>query len=596
MNSTLKQDTRIAQLTTPLGKDVLVLVRFDATEALSELFEYRIEALSERELELEPCLGRACSVTIKSYGQERHFSGLLAEAQWTGIKYEHHLYRLVLRPWFWILTRTTNCRFFQDKTAPDILKEVLKGGDVRFVLNDGPYPKLEYCVQYRETDFAFASRLMEHHGIYYFFKHTSDNHTLVVVDSMSSHEPIPGLASIPFIPLGNPERRDRQHIYHWISEHKFRTGKVELNDYYELNPTADLKAKKDASAKYDKKNTEFYDYPGKYRVKSDGEKYAKVALEADQALDGRRHTAGNAVSLFPGGLIKIQGHPHPKQSENDKDYLVVRSSHAFVVERYRSDPGLGDEGYSGNFELLPKEGKVFRAQITTPKPLIHGLQTAKVVGPQGEEIHVDEHGRIKVEFFWDRDKKQSCWIRVAEVWAGKKWGGQFIPRIGMEAVVEFLEGDPDRPLVTGAVYNRDYQHPYDLPSNKTQSGIKSDSSRGSGGYNQFRFEDNKRFEEIHMQAEKDHNVKVKHAETWEIGEKFEAPTGLASRQVSIKMGDDKLKLDPGSRDVDIALMDQLKAGLLIQMQCGGSKITMTPVSISIEAPIIMLSGALIKIN
>jgi type VI secretion system secreted protein VgrG len=415
----------------------------------------------------------------------------------------------------------------------------------------------------------------------------------VLADSKSSHQPVPGLSSIDFVPLGTSERRDRQHIYHLVSERRFRTGKIELNDYYELTPNADLKADKKGTARYNKSDMEFYDYPGKYKEKGDGERYAKVALEAEQALDERRHTAGNAASLFPGGTTKLQ--QHLKSSEN-KEYLVVRASHLYVAEQYRSAGRGADDEYSGHYEFLPKD-KAFRAPIVTPKPRIYGIQTAKVVGKKGEEIDVDEHGRILVQFFWDRKKKQSCRIRVAEVWAGKKWGGQFIPRIGMEVVVEFLEGDPDRPLVVGSVYNGEYKHPYELPAKKTQSGLKSDSTtNGGGGFNQFMFEDQKGSEEINMQAEKDHKVKVKNSETWEIGEKFLAPTGQESRKVTLKKGDDKLKLDTGSRDTDIALMDKLKAGVMIKLECGASKITMTPVSIQIEAPLISLSGALIKIN
>jgi len=604
MDAIFKQDARQAQLNTPLGKDVLVITRFDGSEGLSELFEYRIEALSDKEVNYDDILGRSCSVTIESFeDKKRYFSGILTEAQWAGIAYEDkHVSRLILRPTLWLHTRTTNCRFFQDKTAPDIIKEVLKGLDIRWTLQES-YPKLEYCVQYRETDFAFVARLMEHHGIYFFFEHKPDSHTLVMADSMSSHQPVKELGGkIKFFPPGTDQRRDCQHLDHWIAQRRFRTGKVELNDYYELDSTANLRAKKEGTARYDKaKQTEIYDYPGKYRTQGDGEKYAKVVLEAEQASDERRQVAGNAVTLFPGGLVTVEGvdvdgKPHPKKSDDNKEFLVVRSSHLCTQEYYRSGGGEGHE-YTGHFELLLKEGKVYRAPIVTPKPLIHGIQTAKVVGPQGEEIYVDEHGRIKVEFFWDRDKKQSCWIRVAEVWAGKKWGGQFIPRIGMEAVVEFIEGDPDRPLVTGTVYNDKYKHPFDLPANKTQSGLKSDSTtNGGGGYNQLRLEDKKGSEEINMQAEKDHNVKVKHAETWEIGEKFETPTGMPSRQVSIKMGDDKLKVDSGSRNVDIAMMDELKAGVLIKLECGASKITMTPASIQIESPLISLSGALIKIN
>jgi len=597
MDSSLKQDTRLAQLTTPAGKDELVLQRFDGVEGLSELFEYRIEAIAKKEVDFDSLLGRPCSVLIKAYEKERNFNGILVEAQWVGIKQEHHVYRLVLRPWLWLCSRTSDCRFFQDKTAPDIIQQVFKDrgfNDVRTSLSES-YPELEYCVQYRESDLAFVSRLMEQHGIYYFFEHTSDKHTLVLADSKSAHKPVPGLASIDFVPLGNAERRDRQHIYHLVSERRFRTGKVELNDYYELEPNADLKADKKGTAKYNKSDMEFYDYPGKYKKKSDGEKYAKVVLEAEQALDERRHTDGNAPSLFPGGTTKLQ--QHMRSSEN-KDYLVVRASHLYVAEHYRSGTGAAHHEYSGHYEFLPKD-KQFRAPIVTPKPLIHGIQTAKVIGKnKSDEIDVDEHGRILVQFFWDRKKdKQSCRIRVAEVWAGKKWGGQFIPRIGMEAVVEFLEGDPDRPIVTGSVYNGEYKHPYELQAHKTQSGLKSNSTtNGGGGFNQIMFEDQKGSEEINMQAEKDHKVKVKHAESWEIGEKFEAPTGMPSREVKIKMGDDKLKIDSGSRNTDIALMDQLKAGLMIKMECGASKITMTPVSIQIEAPLISLSGALIKIN
>jgi type VI secretion system secreted protein VgrG len=597
MDSPLKQDTRSGRLTTPLGKDKLVLIRFDGNEALSQLFEYRIEAHSADEVDYDCLLGKPCTVSIERYGHERHFNGVVVEAQWLGKQYEElHVHRLVLRPWLWLCSRTSDCRFFQDKAAPDVIQEVFRDrgfNDFALRLSE-QHPKLEYCVQYRETDFAFVSRLMEHEGIYYFFEHTSDKHTLVLADSMSAHQSVPGLAMIPFIPEGNPEARGRQHIYQLVSERRFRTGKVELNDYNELQSNADQKAKKKGNASYNRSDMEFYDYPGKYKNRNDGEKYAKFVLEAEQALDERRHTGGNAVSLFPGGTTKLQ--EHPKASEN-AEYLIVRSSHLYVAEHYRSGTGLEEEEYSGQFEFLPKKAdKVFRAPIVTPKPLIHGIQTAKVVGEKGEEIDVDEYGRIKVEFFWDRKKKQSCRIRVAQAWSGKKWGGQFIPRIGQEVVVEFLEGDPDRPLVVGTVYNDKYKHPYELPAKKTTSGIKSNSTKGGGGYNEWSFDDNKGFEKITVHAEKDHDVTVQHAETWVIGEKFEAPTGMPSRKVTIKKGDDELKLDTGSRDVDVAMMDHLKAGVMITLECGSSKITMTPVSISIESTLISLSGALVKIN
>jgi type VI secretion system secreted protein VgrG len=591
MDSPLKQDTRSGRLTTPLGQDVLVLARFEGNEGLSELFEYRVEAHSKDEVNYDSLLGKACTVTMESYGHQRQFNGILVEAQWIGKRYDLHVHRLVLRPWLWLCSRTSDCRFFQEKTAPEIIQEVFQDRgftDFRLSLSE-THPKREYCVQYRETDFAFVSRLMEHEGMYYFFEHTSDKHTLVLADSMSAHSPVPGHATMPYIDLGNAEAREKQHIYQLISERRFRTGKVELNEYNELQSKADQKASKKGDAKYTRSDMEFYDYPGKYKNRGDGERYAKFVLEAEQALDERRHTSGNAVSLFPGGLTKLKD--HPKESENT-DYLIVRSSHLYVAEYYRSTMDLGVEEYSGQFELLPKKGsKVFRAPIVTPKPLIHGIQTAKVVGEEGEEIDVDKHGRIKVEFFWDRKKKQSCRIRVAQVWSGKTWGGQIIPRIGQEAVVEFLEGDPDRPLVIGTVYNDEYMHPYELPSKKTQSGLKSDSTKGGGGYNEWKFEDKKGSEEITIHAQKDLDITVLNKETRTIGQNFLPPKGSPSRETAIKFGDDSLKIELGDQTVSIPLGKQSTSALMsISFTTIPSSVTITPASISMTAPTINITG------
>jgi type VI secretion system secreted protein VgrG len=606
MAQTLTQDTRLGQLFTPLGKDVLVLVRFDGTEGLSELFEYRIEALSEEaDINFDKAIGQQCTLKFKGYGAVREFSGIMVEAQWLGVKNDYYSYRIVLRPWLWLLCHTTDCRIFQDKKAPEIIKEVFHDrGFTDFeskLTDEGSYPKLEYCVQYRETDLNFVTRLMEKEGIYFFFKHSGDKHTLVLADSKSSHEMVPGFAKIPYIATMGEYVRKEQRIYEWISERRFRTGKVELNDYNYEKPNTQLLSDAKASESYQHSDMEVYDYPGKYSEKSIGERYAKIQLESEQAMDHRRHGNGDAISLFPGGKTQLER--HAKDSQN-VEYLIVRATHSFVSEYYRSGgggQGPSDEVYFGNYEFLPSD-RQFRAPIVTPKPLIHGIQTAKVVTKDeggSEEIDVEKLTEIYVWFYWDRKKhkeKRSCKIRVAQCWSGKKWGGQFIPRVGQEAVIEFLDGDPDRPLVVGTVYNDDNKPPYDLPDKKTIAGIKSDSSKGGNGYNEWSFEDKKGYEKITVHAEKDHDVTVKHAETWTIGETFEAPTGMPSRQVDIKKGDDKLKLDTGSRNVDVALMDQLKAGVLIKLECGSSKITMTPFSISIEAPMIIINGTLVMIN
>jgi type VI secretion system secreted protein VgrG len=600
MGQALTQDTRICELKTPLGKDVLVFVRLDASEGLSELFEFRIDCLGEdADINFDAAIGQQCTLKIKSHDKEREFSGILVEAQWLGAKDEYFSYRIVLRPWLWLLSRTTDCRIFQDKKAPDIIKEVFQERgftDYEFKLTEeSSCPKLEYCVQYRETDFNFVCRLMEQHGIYYFFKHEGGKHTLVLADSKSSHSPISGLATIPFILLAGTDRRKEQHIYDWTSERRFRTGKIELNDYNYLKPNAQMLSDAKGSERYTRSEMEIYDYPGKYKEKSDGERYAKIQLESEQALDHRRHGNGDAINLFPGGLTKLER--HPKDSQNI-EYLVVRSVHSFAAEAYRSGSFGGNEMvYFGSYEFLPSD-RPFRALIVTPKPLISGIQTAKVVTKDdnsSEEIDVESLGEIYVRFFWDRKKKRSCRLRVAQVWSGKRWGGQIIPRVGQEVVVEFLEGDPDRPLVIGTVYNDEYKLPYELPAKKTIGGLKSDSTKGGGGYNEWNFEDKKGSEQIGIHAEKDLGVVVRDTETRTIGENA---SSMTTRQTTLKQGDDKLDIELGSQHVSIAMSQSVDAGLTItltanasiQMTVGASSITMTPASISINSPVISVTS------
>ena len=550
MSPQLTQDTRIGKFKTPLGEDKLVLTRFDGSEGLGELFEYRIEAISEDEdIDFDGAIGQNCSLTLKSYGSERIFNGVLIEAQWLGMKGVYYAYRLVLRPWLWMLSRRADCRIFSDKEAKDIIKEVFnKAGFNDFDLRlTESYPKLEYCVQYRETDLAFVSRLMEQHGIYYFFEHSSDKHQLILADSKSSHKPVPGHDTTRFIPLAGDDRRDREHIYHWSSERRFRTGKVELNDYDFKQPGKKLIADAKASERYQKSDLEYYDHPGKYTETKVGEKYAKVELEAEQSLDHRRHATGDAASLFPGGLTKLD--QHPRGSEN-AEYLIVRAMHSFRIgvlphrRRCRSGAGLLRQ------LRIPEERS--RVSLADRHPEARGAQHphAVVVGRRARKSIPTRYGRIRVAFFWDRDKSFSRWARVLQPWAYKQWGDQFIPRIGMEVIVIYEEGDPDRPLIIGVVYNGDNKHPYKLPDNKTQSGVKSNSSKGGNGYNEFMFEDKKGSELIRMHAQKDHDVTVHHVETRTIGE--DGVMG-PSRDTTLLTGDDSLKVLTGNQTVMVAM-------------------------------------------
>jgi type VI secretion system secreted protein VgrG len=404
---------------------------------------------------------------------------------------------------------------------------------------------------------------MEQHGLYYYFEHTGEKAMMVICDARSSHNSIPGLEKIEHIPQSR-QRREVQHVSTWTSERRFRSGKYELKDYNYLTPGADMKSPAQGSPGNSRPGMEIYDYPGKFKNKGEGQNYARILLQADIARDRRRYGDGDAIGLFPGGLTTLAR--HPAAGEN-KEYLVVRATHAFEAQLFRSGMNRGGQTYSGSYEFQDASVQ-FRAPVVTPKPLVHGPQTAIVVGQSGEEIDVDEHGRILVRFYWDRKNDQSCRVRVAQTWAANRWGAQVIPRIDQEVVVEFLEGDPDRPMVTGCVYNGDNRVPYPLPDNKTMTGMKSDSSKGHNGYNEFVFEDKKMSEKIRMHGEKDHEVKIRNSETWNIGEIFPTPKGQPSRETTLVKGDDKLTIQTGDQNITIAQDQNLTIGMNRTTQIG----------------------------
>jgi type VI secretion system secreted protein VgrG len=631
----LTQDGRVGELTTPLGKDVLVLTKFTETEGLSELFEIEVDALSEdKDVDFDKALGKSCTIKLKAYkGKIRFFDGVLTRGQWVEKIDDFFHYRLVLRPWFYLLNYKADCRIFLDKTVKEIIEEVFtKGGfpDFQFRLT-AEYDKIPYCVQYRETDLAFCSRLMEMYGIYYFFEHSDGKHTMVLADSRSSHRTNPDVPKLPYLPLVGTELHEDQLLGAWVSERRFRTGKIEFNDYDYLKPSKKLRAPNEGSEKYEHSKLEVYDFPGKYDEQSKGDKLSKFRLEAEQSYDHRRYVDGDAASLFPGTLFSAER--HPIDSEN-REYLVVRCLHRYGTQHYRTGTGAGgpeEQVYYGSYELQPSD-RPFRSLPVTPKPHICGIQTAKVVGKKGEEneeISTDENAHIWVQFYWDREPKKSCPVRVAHAWSGKKWGTQFIPRIGMEVVVEFLEGDPDRPLVTGCVYNGDNKVPYELPGKKTQSGTKSDSTKGHNGYNEFMFEDKKGSELIRMHAEKDHLVLINANQTgyvgaveldspyqggdqtWTVGHDRNWTIQKGDDNLEIQMGDQNIKIDMGGQNISIEMGNQnislgmgdqnillelgsqsvsTMQGINLSVCMGLSTIVITPASISLTSPMIDLTA------
>jgi type VI secretion system secreted protein VgrG len=511
MADALKQDQRIGKLTTPLGGDVLALAGVYANEALSELFEFHIEAVSiQGGLDFASALGAGSTIELKTQdGQKRYFHGVMTEARWAGTREDLYLYQLVLRPWLWFLTRTSDCRIFPQMTPIDIIKQVFSDrgfSDFRDATTGSP-PTLEYCVQYRETDFNFVCRLMEEYGVYYFFEHADGKHTLVLADGKSSHQPAPGLSSVAYNPVDDAGRREMQYIENWSLGRSAQSGVYVLEDYGYKKPSANLLAQAQDPGGHAHDSMEMFDYPYNYvdtegndLIDEDvGEKFAKYRIEAVQSLDKRRSGTGAAASLFPGALVTLQRHP---ESGENIEYLVTRTAHRFEGETYRSGRGGASEtsGIAGNYEFTPSD-RQFRAPLITRKPDIGGVQSALVIGDG--EIDVDKVGRILVQFYWDRKKKPSRRVRVAQFWAGSHRGALFIPRIGDEVLITYEEGDPDRPIVIGSVYNGTNTVPMTLPDKKTESGILTRSSTGGNGYHMFLFDDTAGSEKVKLRSQKD---------------------------------------------------------------------------------------------
>lgn len=553
---------RAATVSSPLGKDVFFLYRVTGTEELGRLFEFTLELCSnDWEIELDKVVGQNMTVTVDfPTGVRRRINGYVsrfsqldkAEGGWAW-------YSAVLRPWPWLLTRTANCRIHQEKTVPDILKAVFDERgftDLKKSLSS-TYRNWEYCVQYGETDFDFVSRLMEHEGIYYYFKHEDGRHHLVLADSISAHETIPG-DDVIFRPPSERDIPGEEVIWEWIVSRDVQPGTCVLDDFDFEKPSASLLAKSAVRRKHPHADYEIYDYPGRYVQAKEGESYARARIEAYQAQYEQVRGTGNAPGMAAGMLFRLVEHPRKDQNG---EYLIVSAIHELNT---RMDMATAeDEGvdYACRFVAIPSK-QPFRAAPITPKPRIQGPQTAIVVGKDGEEIWTDKYGRVKVQFHWDRDGKKdensSCWVRVAQIWAGKSWGGMHIPRIGQEVVVDFLDGDPDRPIITGRVYNAESMPPYKLPDNQTQSGMVSRSTKDGDAktFNELRFEDKKDAEEVYFHAEKDFNRVVENNDTLKVGLDKKDPGDQTieiqnDRTVSLEEGNDKLDVKKGNRDVTV---------------------------------------------
>jgi type VI secretion system secreted protein VgrG len=606
-----------------LGKDVLLLTSMSGSEEIGRLFDYRLELASmNHQIKAADIVGQNVSIRLDlPAGKKRYFNGFVSCFTQTPASGRLARYRATVVPWLWFLTRCADCRIFQEKTVPEIIKQVLKDRgytDLEDALNSS-YGTWDYCVQYRETDFNFISRLMEQEGIYYFFKHADGKHTMVLADSAGAHEAYPQFEEVKYRP---PDDRagDEEYITDWIVETRVQPGAYALNDFDFENTKKDLRSRAKVGREHEAADFEIYDYPGNYTETGDGDGYARRRIEELQAQYEVATGGSDARGICTGCTFSLC--EHPRQDQN-RTYLITSAKYRIDAgEPYSGGHGDGSCDYSCNFTAI-EANQPFRSPRITAKPSISGPQTAIVVGPSGEEIYTDKYGRVKVKFHWDRyskaDENSSCWIRVAQVWAGRNWGAVYTPRIGQEVIVEFLEGDPDRPIITGRVYNGQVMPPYDLPTNKTMSTLKSNSSKGGQGFNEIRFEDKKGDEQIFVHAEKDEDIRVKNdAKEW-IGQdrhlivksdQFEEVRGdkhltvkgdqneKVNGSVSLNAGMDlqqkvgmKHALEAGM-DVHIkgGMKVVIEAGMQLSLKAAGGFVDIGPAGVSISGPMVMINS------
>lgn len=545
---TYSQATQPVAIHTPLEADAALLARLHGTETISELFHFTLDLLAESPLDFARLLGQSATVRLTIPGcPPRYINGILRSLE------EGHTvqgpkgtvtflrYQAELVPSLWLLSQRKQSRVYQDMAAPDIVLQILRdewGLDVQPHLT-GTYPARDYCVQFRETDLAFVRRLLEEEGICFYFQHEQSKHTLVLADSADGHPDLPEQASLIFdAAVGG--RRPEGRITTWRKRQELRPAKYQLRDHCFQMPNSTL----DSSTRIlghvqvgqvqhtlsldPKQRSEIYEHPGGYGWRFDGvstaganqpayvqnlfqdnERLAHIRMQEQATPAVMIQGESRCGHLLPGYTFTLTKHRN-----GDGEYLLTRVEHRIDLEAaYLSEATSGQRLYDNRFEAIPV-AVPFRPPRNTPRPTIHGFQPALVVGPPGNDLFLDKYGRVKVKFFWDRNPKtgpqNSCWLRVAQVWAGNRWGAFFWPRVGHEVVVVFNEGNPDRPLVVGSVYNENNMPPFSLPDNRLLAGIKSFTSTGNvnapadplAHFNGIVFNDDRSKEQIELHGEK----------------------------------------------------------------------------------------------
>jgi type VI secretion system secreted protein VgrG len=541
----ITQDKRPLKVNTPLGKDAIFITSFSAREGISQLFQYYLELIAPNnsDVPFDRLLGQKVTVELATIqDKSRFFNGIVSRFSQGQRDTEFTTYRAEVVPQFWLLTRKWESRIFQHISVPDILKKVLDGIATAFEIV-GTFEKRDFCVQYRETDFNFASRLMEEEGIFYYFRHTSGEHKMVLTNNSAGLSDVPDQSTVVFDEIFGGRRPDLR-VFSWSKVQEMRAGKYTLFDHCFEQPQSHLEASKTIQDSVQvgtvthklkvggNDKLEIYDYPGEYAQRFDGidKSGGEQPAELQKIFQDNQRTVDIRMQQEAVPSIEITGSSNCSQfmsgftftldrhfNANGK-YVLTTVMHTARMSNFASG-GVGDFQYSNSFTCIPA-ALPYRPARGTFRPVVQGTQTAVVVGPSGEEIFTDKYGRVKIQFHWDRDGKNdadsSCWVRVGQNWAGKRWGASFWPRIGQEVIVDFLEGDPDQPIIIGSVYNVDQMPPYlgnglD-PKHKNDnkvSGIKSNTTTGGEGYNEIRFDDNKGKEEVFLHAERNLEMTTK---------------------------------------------------------------------------------------
>jgi type VI secretion system secreted protein VgrG len=500
-----------------------MITGFRGEEGISELFSYELDLISEyNTIKFDDIIGQNVTIGIAlADDSKRHINGIISNFSLGSGSAEEDadlrfsFYKATMVPWLWLLTKTTDCRIFQNLSVPDIVSAIFQDYpnlNYHLRLKDTYEPRV-YTVQYRETDFNFVSRLLEDEGIFYFFEHENGEHTLVLADSSTEHQPCPKQETARYQYSGHGWLEE-DVLKTWEVAREIQAGKCTLRDFNFEIPHTDLTTTRESTCRLGPCERELYDYPGKFKTRNTGDRRTTVRIEAEECRLTTIKGSSNCRAFASGYRFVLKD--YFRSDMDQKPYVLTRVEH--TADQSGTFPGLSpqgtseDTGYANLFECIPHE-VLFRPLRTARKPVVEGVQTAFVIGPEGEEIYTDQHGRVKVLFHWDREGGRNgdatCWIRVAQSMAGIRWGGVTIPRVGHEVIVHFIEGDPDRPIIIGQVYNGINTPPYILPNEKTITTFKSNSSLGGGGFNELRFEDKKAEEQLFIHAEKNQDIRVK---------------------------------------------------------------------------------------